>query len=146
MWNERGHRGARRMSEEESKPTPGSRDGDDDDDDLGGGPGGEPPSSSRQTKRKKATSRRTKEKPTRSDGAGESSAPAPAAGAMDGLSMTDEAVNRPAEVPVPEDVEDGDFVVDDVLITEGDNLPAGWIIVDDHMVGRCMGRTEPTQE
>ena len=47
--------------------------------------------------------------------------------------MTQEEVDRPVEVPVPEDRDDHDMYIDDVLLTEVADLPDGWILVDDHM-------------
>lgn len=133
---ERTPRRARRMSEDEPEPTPGSHRDDDDDDDPGDEPGGdhgrEVASSSNDAKRKKSTSRRSKEKQNKSDGGGASSATAPTTRTME-LSMTEDAVNRPVEVSVPDDSEDGSLVVDDILITEVDELPGGWVVVDGQM-------------
>eukprot|EP00435_Cladocopium_sp_Y103_P029592 s669_g7.t1 len=129
---ERTPRRPRRMSEEEPEPTPGSRHDDDDDENPGDGPGGEAPSSSsKDHKRKKETSRKTKEKQNKSETGGTSWASA--TGATAAPMMTEDAVNRPVEVPVPDEVADGELVVDEVLITEVDDLPDGWIVVDDHM-------------
>ena len=131
---ERTPRRARRMSEEEPEPTPGPhRDEDEDDENPGdeSGPGGDD-----DAKRKKATQRKTKEKQSKSSSAAaQSSQHAGATTHSTGQpsAMTQDEVDRPVEVPVPEDLDDNDMYIDDVLLTEVADLPDGWTLVDDHM-------------
>ena len=123
----------RRPSVEEPEPTPGSHQDDDNSDGPGdeAGPGGD------DTKRRKQTSRGAKSKQSRGDsgaaGSGQHQQAGGAADAAEETTMTEEAINRPVHVPIPNDEMDNDgLMVEDVVITEASDLPEGWIIVDNN--------------